>query len=142
MKKVLIGLVVLVAVIGILGFYRGWFEVGTSKEAGKVHADLTVNKEKFTQDKEKLKKAVGDKSRALKDRLAHLRDKAKGLSGDAKSKADKEIDELAKKHESLEGKLKEIDEAAEDKFESLRGGLTSVLDEDKEGRGKEGDKPN
>jgi hypothetical protein len=56
---------------------------------------------------------------AQRSRRARPRDKAKGLKGDAKAEADKNIDELAKRHEALDAKLKDLDNVTEDKFEGL-----------------------
>ena len=126
---------VAIAVVAV-GFWRDWFTVETTKEDGKTHVDLTVNKEKFKQDKEKLKAQAAEKSRAMKEKIAGLREKSKGLSGEEKAKADKEIDELSKKHESLEGKLKDLDEAGEDKFEELKRGITSAIEEHTPSTGK------
>jgi hypothetical protein len=55
MKKLLVVLVVLVIAVPAVGFWRGWFTFDTAKDDGKLHLELTVNKEKFKQDKEKLK---------------------------------------------------------------------------------------
>jgi hypothetical protein len=129
MKKVLAVLAVVVVVLAVVGFWRGWFTVETSKEDGKVHADLTVNKDKFKQDKAKLKAKAAEKSKALKEQLAGLREKAKGLSGEEKAKADKEIDDLSKKHEGLEAHLKDLEEAGEEKFEHLKKSITSMIEE-------------
>jgi hypothetical protein len=139
-KFVAIVLVLLVAV-GAIGFWRGWFEFQTNKQQGKVHADLSVNKDKFKQDKENLKKQIVEKSKALKDKLASLRNKAKDLSGEAKAKVDKEIEALTKKHEALEGKLKDVDEVAEDKFESLKQGFLAATEDKQNDAGTEAAKP-
>jgi hypothetical protein len=132
MKNLLV-LIVVVVIAGVgIAFWRGWFTFETKKEDGKVHIDLTVNKEKFKQDKEKLKETATAKSKEMKDKLASLRDKSKGLSGQEKAKADKEIEELSKKHESLDAKIKELENAGEDKFEQLK----KSIEEDHPGTGK------
>ena len=134
MKKVLIAAgVVVVALVGV-AWWQGWFKFEKSEtEGGQTHVGIAVNKEKFQQDRDKLKKAAADRSKALKDRLAHLRDKAKGLTGADKEKAEKEIDALSKKHEALEAKVKDLDGVAEDKFEALKKDVEGHLQEaDKE----------
>ena len=55
MGKFLAILAVLLVAIGAVGFLRGWFEFQTNKEDSKVHADFSVNKDKFKQDKETFK---------------------------------------------------------------------------------------
>jgi chaperonin cofactor prefoldin len=65
-----------------------------------------------------------------------MREKSKGLSGEEKVKADKEIDELSKKHESLESKIKDPEEAGEDKFEDLKKSIAGAIEEHSPGTGK------
>ena len=135
MKKVLVALVVLVVALGGVAWWQGWIKFEKKTEDGQTHVGVAINKEKFQQDRDKLKKAAGDRSKALKDQLAKLRDKAKGLTGTDKEKADKEIDALSKKHEALETKMKDLDGVAEDKFEALKKDVEGHLqDADKEGK--------
>jgi nitrogen fixation-related uncharacterized protein len=50
--------VVAIAVVG-LGFYRGWWSVSSTKDAdNKVHIDLTVNKDKLSEDEKAALKKV------------------------------------------------------------------------------------
>jgi hypothetical protein len=132
-----------VIVIGVvaLGFYRGWFETGAKKEDGKQQVNLNVNTNKFKEDKDNLKKALAAKSKSLKDKLAGLTDKAKSLTGEAKAKAQKEIDALTKKHQHIEGKAKQVDEASEEKFDDLKKSVKDDLDEEAPGGKDEGNKP-
>jgi hypothetical protein len=129
MGRILALVLILLIAVGVVGFWRGWFEFQTNKAVGKVHADFSVNKEKFQQDKEILKKKIAEKSKALKDKLASMRGKATDLSGEAKANADREIEELAKKQENLDAKLNDVDEATEEKLESLKQGLTNSLED-------------
>jgi hypothetical protein len=136
MKKLLAVLVVVAIALVAVGVWQQWFAVGTTKEDGKTHVDLTVNTEKFKQDKEKFKEEAAGKAKALKDKLAGLREKSKGLSGEEKAKADKEIDEVSKKHESLEADLKKLEEAGEDKFEELKKSIKNKIEEQTHGTAK------
>jgi hypothetical protein len=129
MGRILAVVLVLLVVVGAVGFWRGWFEFQTNKADGKVHADFSVNKEKFKQDKEILKNKLAERSKALKDKLASMRGKANTLSGDAKTKADREIEDLTKRQETLEAKLKDVDNATEDKFENLKQDVTNTLED-------------
>ncbi len=141
MSKLLAVVLLLILAVVAVGFWRGWFDFDSKKEDGKLHADFSLNKEKFKQDKENLKMKVAEKSKALKDKLASLRDKTKALSGDAKVKADKEIADLTKKHEALDAKLKDIEDSSEEKFESLKRGVAEAVDEPANDIGKEAEKP-
>jgi hypothetical protein len=134
MKKVLFAVGVLVVAFVVVAWWQEWFKFEKSKtDDGKAHVGIAINKEKFQQDRDKLKKAAGDRSKALKDQLAKLRHKAEGLKGADKEKAQKEIDALSKKHEALETKMKDLDSVAEDKFEALKKDVEGALQEaDKE----------
>jgi len=135
--KKLLALIVVLVIAGVaVAFWRGWFTFETSKDDGKVHVDLTVDKEKFKEDRAKLKEKAAEKSKAMKEKLAGLREKAKGLSAEEKGKADKEIEELSRKHEALEAKLKDLDEAGEEKWEELKKSIAGALEEHPPGTGK------
>jgi DNA anti-recombination protein RmuC len=142
MKKTLIALAVLLVLGVAVGFWQGWFKFEkTQTDEGKPAFQVSVDKDKFKQDKERLKKAASAKSQAWKERLAHLRNKVKGQSGEEKTKTEKEIEDLDKKHQTLESKLKDIDDAAEDKLENVQKDVNTLLeDPNKEGE-KEADKP-
>jgi hypothetical protein len=136
MKTLLAVLVVLVLAVGGVAYWRGWFTVEAKHEGDSTHVDVKLNKEKFKQDKEKLQAEAAQTSKALKDKLAGLREKSRGLSGEDKAKADKEIDEMSRKHESLEAKLKDLEEAGEDKFEELKKSITGAIEEHRSAAGK------
>ena len=67
MKKLLVVVLVLVAALGAIGYWQGWFSV--TKE-GKV--DVQVDPAKFKQDKEAFSKTVDEKAKALKVQVANL----------------------------------------------------------------------
>jgi predicted nucleic acid-binding Zn-ribbon protein len=108
---------------------QGWIQFEKKTEDGQTHVGVAINKEKFQQDRDKLKKAAGERSKALKDQLAKLRDKAKGLTGADKEKAEKEIDTLSKKHEAFEAKVKDLEGVAEDRFEAIKKDIEGHLQE-------------
>lgn len=124
MRKLLSIILVLVVVVGALGYWRGWFSV--SRE-GKV--DVQVVPEKFNQDKAAFSKAVGEKARTMKDKVADLWKKSEGLTGDDKAHAKQELGELEKQHERLEKQLKELDAAGQDRFESIKQDLSRSIEE-------------
>jgi uncharacterized protein HemX len=76
MKRLLFVLVVLVAGVAALGYYRGWFTVSTD---GKEEVDIKVNREKLKEDEDKAKA----KLEGLKDQI---KDKADELKKDAPTK--------------------------------------------------------
>ena len=60
MKRLLIVLVLVVAVVAGLGFYMGWFHVGWSSAEGEGHITGTLDENKFQEDKNKALKSVQD----------------------------------------------------------------------------------
>jgi hypothetical protein len=54
MARVFLVLVLIVACVVGLGFYRGWFNLGSDNEEGKTHIKLTVDKEKIKEDEKKV----------------------------------------------------------------------------------------
>jgi hypothetical protein len=149
MKGFLVGLVIVAALVVGIGLYQGWFKFEkTQTDDGKIHVGVGVDKEKFKQDKEALaakfkkdketlasqfKKDMG----TVKEKLAALKEKVKGLTGDAKAKAEKEADELQKKHDAFEAKSKELEGVAEDKFEEFKKGASKLLEEPADKKDKE-----
>jgi len=124
MKKLLVVVLLLVVAVGALGYWQGWFSL--TKE-GKV--DVQVDSAKFKQDKEAFSKTVGEKVKATKDQIANLWNKAEGLTGDEKAHAQKKLGELEKKHDRLEQQIKELDDAGQGRFESIRQDLSNTLEE-------------
>ncbi len=117
MKKLLVVVLVLAVAVGVVGYWRGWFNF--SREGVQVDA------EKFKKDREAFSKTVGEKAKVVKNKFASLWKKSEGLTGDEK----KELAELEKKHERLEKQLKELGDVGEDKFESIKQDLSKNLEE-------------
>lgn len=124
MKRFLFLVVVLAVAAGAVGYWRGWFTVGTG---GGV--DVHVDQAKFKEDKEAFTKTVSAKAKAMKDQVTTLWNNTEGLSGDDKAHAQKELGELQKKHDRIEKQIKELDDAGQDKFGSIRQDLSKNLDE-------------
>ena len=61
MKNVLVVLAVLVAAVVGLGFYQGWFNVTADKSDPNKNVKLSVDEEKFKEDKEKAKEKLQQK---------------------------------------------------------------------------------
>lgn len=119
MKRLLFVVLVLAVAVGAVGYWRGWFNV---TKDGKV--DVQVDSAKFKQDKEAFSKTVGEKAKAMKDQVAILWKKSEGLTGDDKVHAQKDLAELNKKHDRLEQQIKELDDAGQDRFGSIRQDLS------------------
>jgi len=60
MKRLLVVVVLLVAGIVGLGFYRGWFRLSTDNTDPNLNATITVDQDKIQADKEKAEDKVQD----------------------------------------------------------------------------------
>jgi len=58
-----------VAVVG-LGFYQGWFNIGSDNTDGKTKVTLSVDGNKFQEDRKKAVEDVGNVGRQIKDKVA------------------------------------------------------------------------
>jgi len=124
MRKLLLFVVVLAAAAGALGYWRGWFSLTNE---GTV--DVKVDADKFKHDKDAFSKSFGEKVQATKDKIASLRKKSEGLTNDGKALAQQELGELEAQHDRLEQQIKELDDAGQGRFESIRQDLSKTLDE-------------
>jgi len=51
--------IVLIVACGVgLGFYRGWFQIGSDSADGKAHLKLTVDQKKIQDDEKKAEEKV------------------------------------------------------------------------------------
>jgi hypothetical protein len=58
MKSILCVLVLLGAGVVGLGFYRGWFSIGSERDDGKPRVTLSVDPEKFQEDRKKAEEKI------------------------------------------------------------------------------------
>jgi len=69
MNRLIVGLVLVVAVVVGLGFYRGWFGAATDSADGKSHLNITVDKDKIKEDENKVIKQIHKVERQVKDKV-------------------------------------------------------------------------
>jgi hypothetical protein len=70
MKRFLFVLVLIVAGIVGLGFYQGWFHIGSDKADGKSNVTLSVDTDKFQEDRKTAVAEVKDLGHQIKDKVA------------------------------------------------------------------------
>lgn len=76
MNRIIIVLVLLgVCAVG-LGFYRGWFRVGSDSADGTSHVTLSVDTDKLQQDRKTAVADVQDAGRKIKDKVAGPNEKS------------------------------------------------------------------
>jgi hypothetical protein len=70
MKRLCIVLVVFAAGIVALGFYQGWFQVGSDNADGKSNVTLSMDTDKFQEDRKAAQEKVQDVGNKIKDKVA------------------------------------------------------------------------
>ncbi len=123
-KKLIVAVLVLIILVGGVGYWREWFVLTKDGNAG-----VQVDSGKFKDDREAFGKAFGEKAKALKVKVAGLWKTHEGQTPAERAKIQKELDELTKKHERLEEQIKELNEAGPEKFESTKRDLGESLDD-------------
>lgn len=69
MRNLLITLLVLLVIVGVVGYARHWFEVTTSQDAGKVGVAVTVDKEAVERDQAEARRNLEEAGRRLKEQV-------------------------------------------------------------------------
>ena len=77
MKKLMFVVVLLLAGIAGLGFYRGWFSLSTENADHKPSATITVDKDKIQEDEQKAKEKVQGFGHAAKETTGEQADNVK-----------------------------------------------------------------
>jgi hypothetical protein len=72
MRKVLVGLVLLVVVlvvgVGVLGFYRGWWSLSRDAESGGTGVEFKVDQDKLKADTQKAKQQISGPAGQAKEK--------------------------------------------------------------------------
>ena len=69
MKKLVVVVVLLLATVAGLGFYRGWFSLSTENTDHKPSATITVDKDKIREDEQKSKDKVQGFEQSAKKKI-------------------------------------------------------------------------
>jgi hypothetical protein len=78
MKRFLIALALLVAIVLGLGFYLGWFRVSADRTDQKTNIKITIDQDKIREDEEKAKEKVQKAGLKLKEGGGAGTEKRKG----------------------------------------------------------------
>jgi hypothetical protein len=70
MKRLLLVLVLVGVGVAVLGFYREWFTLGSGSADGKSNVTLSVDKEKFQDDRKSVVEGVQNLGRKTEDKVA------------------------------------------------------------------------
>jgi hypothetical protein len=77
MKKLVVVVVLLLAGLAGLGFYRGWFTLSTENADHKPSATFTVDKDKIQEDEQRAKDKVQSFGHGAKEKTVEQAEKAK-----------------------------------------------------------------
>ena len=77
MRTLVFVVVVLLAGIASVGFYRGWFGLSTNNTDQKPSATITVDKDKIHADEEMAKEKVEGLGQKAKEKTGDLTEKVK-----------------------------------------------------------------
>ena len=72
MKNLCTLVVLLLIVIGVVGYYRDWFQLSTDSTDKDTTFHLTVDKEKLKEDEEKAKQKLQEAGEALKEKAKEV----------------------------------------------------------------------
>jgi hypothetical protein len=70
-------IILLLACIAAVGFYRGWFHVSTGRKDNQPSATVTVDKDKIHKDEQKVKDEVSGFGQEAKEKIGGRPGKAK-----------------------------------------------------------------
>lgn len=74
----LIGIVlILLLIVGGVGYYQGWFSFSKTTEGGNVHMGVTVDKQKIEADEAAAKKKAEEVGQKIKEQVKPATDKSK-----------------------------------------------------------------
>ena len=102
MKNLAVIILVLLVVIGIVGWHQEWFTV--TKKDGNIN--VQVDREKFKADKDAFEKSASAKIKGMKDSIAGLSKKSENLKGDEKTRVQTELHDLEKTRDKLEQQIR------------------------------------
>lgn len=70
MKRMLLGLALIVAVVAGLGFYLGWFRFSSNSDNSSARVTVSVDKDQIQADTDKAVDKVQDLGQQAKDEVA------------------------------------------------------------------------
>jgi hypothetical protein len=71
----LIGVLALILIcVGVAGYFMGWFTFSGASTRDDATINVTVNKEKMREDKDKAKEAIRSAGKAVKDEVKSIKE--------------------------------------------------------------------
>jgi multidrug efflux pump subunit AcrB len=70
MVRILLVLALILAVVAVIGFYRGWFHFSSGSDDNNAHVTVSVDNDQIQEDKDKVVDRVQDLGQQEKDKVA------------------------------------------------------------------------
>ena len=74
--KILLIVLAVAVVVGVLGFYLGWFNLSSSNDGGQGNVKVSVDKDKIEADKDEVVDMVQDLGHKAADKIEATTQKA------------------------------------------------------------------
>ncbi len=133
MKGFLVIVVILAIGAGALGYTQGWFKGSVVSTKDKTDATVTLDKEKWRQDRDAFHKQAEVKLKDMDQSIDEMRTKSKTATAEAKVHYDEAISTLSKKTATAREELRELGAATQDRWESVKTRLSASMDDLKTG---------
>lgn len=133
MKNLLILLVIVAVGIGATGYALGWFKGTTLSTRDKTDVTVTVDKDKWRQDRDAFQKQAEARLKDLDQSIDELKTKSKSATAEAKVQYDEAISTLSKKAATTREEIRELGDVTQDRWESTKTRLSASLDDLKNG---------
>jgi len=129
MLKTLGVLVLIAALVGAWGWYRGWFTVERSgtADAPKITFGLDKNRVKHEADAQKAK--FDDAMQSLQRKIDDLKSRAKTATPEEKAKLDQAARSLEAERDVIRAKIDRLSAETDEKIADLRADIQQRLDQ-------------
>lgn len=136
-------LVVLV-VLGVIGFLRGWFTFTDASRDGKRDLTVTVDQDKIRTDRDQVlakfhsardefRDSTQRELRQLEIKLDVLKQEAGSASGEVRDRLRPAINDLSAKLQSARSEFRELETATQEGYDNLKTRINVKIAEVKEG---------
>jgi hypothetical protein len=119
-------LLALVVIVVALGVYLDWFHFGKSTDSSHVNLNVTVDKDKIAQDKEKAERKLGEMGRDIKKTGENV---ARDIRGEPKAPPADATSQARSKLDAVEVRLGELKAQIAQKSEDTKAALQKELSE-------------
>jgi chromosome segregation ATPase len=127
MLKFLGSLVVIAAVIGGIGYWRGWFTVDRREGPDGSQVAVGLDRDQMNRDAAATRKAFEDGMDSVKAKIERLRQRAPASDAD-RARSQQEVSEFERQRDELARKIEELKTASGARYEQLKREIRETLD--------------